>query len=67
MNRGRLVARSLNLDLRQALNSPGELRVERFGSTYGMGDKVTQIENDYDKGGLQRRPRRRSEHRGEGQ
>jgi hypothetical protein len=23
--------------------------VERFGSTYGIGDKVMQIENDYDK------------------
>ena len=27
----------------------GRLRVERFGSTYGIGDKVMQIENDYDK------------------
>jgi exodeoxyribonuclease V alpha subunit len=33
----------------QALNPPGELRVERFGSTYGIGDKVMQVENDYDK------------------
>jgi exodeoxyribonuclease V alpha subunit len=49
MNRGGLGARSLNIDLQQALNPPGELRVERFGSTYGIGDKVMQIENDYDK------------------
>jgi exodeoxyribonuclease V alpha subunit len=49
MNRGGLGARSLNLDLQQALNPAGELRVERFGSTYGIGDKVMQIENDYDK------------------
>jgi exodeoxyribonuclease V alpha subunit len=35
--------------LQQALNPPGELRVERFGSTYGVGDKVMQVENDYDK------------------
>jgi exodeoxyribonuclease V alpha subunit len=49
MNRGGLGARSLNLDLQQALNPPGELRVERFGSTYGVGDKVMQVENDYDK------------------
>jgi len=34
MNRGGLGARSLNLDLQQALNPPGELRVERFRSTY---------------------------------
>jgi exodeoxyribonuclease V alpha subunit len=49
MNRGGLGARSLNIDLQQALNPPGELRVDRFGSTYGIGDKVMQVENDYDK------------------
>jgi exodeoxyribonuclease V alpha subunit len=49
MNRGGLGARSLNIDLQQALNPPGELRVERFGSTYGIGDKVMQVENEYDK------------------
>jgi exodeoxyribonuclease V alpha subunit len=49
MNRGGLGARSLNIDLRQALNSPGEVRVERFGPAYGMGDKVMQVEDDYDK------------------
>ena len=27
----------------------GRARVERFGSTYGIGDKVMQVENDYDK------------------
>jgi exodeoxyribonuclease V alpha subunit len=41
--------RSLNLDVQQALNPPAELRVERFGSTFCVGDKVMQIENDYDK------------------
>jgi exodeoxyribonuclease V alpha subunit len=49
MNRGGLGARSLNIDLQQALNPPGELRVERFGSTYGIGDKVMQVENDYNR------------------
>jgi exodeoxyribonuclease V alpha subunit len=49
MNRGGLGARSLNIDLQKALNGAGELRVERFGSTYGIGDKVMQIENDYEK------------------
>ena len=49
MNRGGLGARSLNIELQQALNPPGELRVERYGSTYGIGDKVMQVENDYDK------------------
>ncbi|HRW61134.1 MAG TPA: AAA family ATPase, partial [Defluviicoccus sp.] len=49
MNRGGLGARSLNIDLQKALNPPGELRVERFGSTFALGDKVMQAENDYDK------------------
>jgi exodeoxyribonuclease V alpha subunit len=49
MNRGGLGARSLNIDLQKALNPPGEIRVERFGSTYSVGDKVMQVENDYDK------------------
>ena len=49
MNRGGVGARSLNIELQRVLNPPGEIRVERFGSTYGPGDKVMQIENDYDK------------------
>ncbi|TVR96502.1 MAG: ATP-dependent RecD-like DNA helicase [Rhodospirillales bacterium] len=49
MNRGGLGARSLNVELQQALNPPGELRVQRFGTTFGVGDKVMQVENDYDK------------------
>jgi len=49
MNRGGLGARSLNIELQAALNSPGEIRVERFGWTFCPGDKVMQVENDYDK------------------
>ncbi len=49
MNRGACGARALNSELQAVLNPPGELRVERFGSTYGIGDKVMQIENDYQK------------------
>src|SRR5271166_4548141 len=49
MNRGALGARSLNIALQQALNPPGEARVERFGWTFGPGDKVMQIANDYDR------------------
>jgi exodeoxyribonuclease V alpha subunit len=49
MNRGGLGARSLNINLQKALNSAGELRVERFGSTYSIGDKVMQVENDYER------------------
>jgi len=49
MNRGGLGARSLNVELQQALNPPGEVKVERFGWTYCPGDKVMQIANDYDR------------------
>ena len=42
-------ARSLNIELQAALNPAGERKVERFGSTFAPGDKVMQIENDYDK------------------
>ncbi len=49
MNRGALGARTLNAVLQAALNPPGEHRVERFGSTFGPGDKVMQVTNDYDR------------------
>ena len=49
MNRGELGARSLNLALQQLLNPSREPRVERFGWVFSIGDKVMQIENDYDK------------------
>ena len=49
MNRGGLGARSLNIELQKALNPPGEVRVERFGWTFCPGDKVMQVENDYDR------------------
>src|SRR5438046_7516290 len=50
MNRGCVGARSLNIDLQAALNPAGDRKVERFGWTFAPGDKVMQIENDYDKG-----------------
>ena len=49
MNRGGLGARSLNIELQKALNPPGEARIERFGWTFCPGDKVMQVENDYDR------------------
>ena len=49
MNRGGLGARSLNIELQQALNPPGEVRVERFGWTFGPGDKVMQVVNDHER------------------
>jgi exodeoxyribonuclease V alpha subunit len=49
MNRGGAGARSLNIELQAALNPTGDRKVERFGWTFAPGDKVMQIENDYDK------------------
>ena len=49
MNRGGVGARSLNLELQKALNPNREPKVEKFGTTFAIGDKVMQIENDYDK------------------
>jgi exodeoxyribonuclease V alpha subunit len=41
--------RSLNIELQKALNPAGVRKVERFGWTFAPGDKVMQVENDYDK------------------
>jgi exodeoxyribonuclease V alpha subunit len=49
MNRGGVGARSLNVELQAALNPSGDIKVERFGWIFAPGDKVMQIENDYDK------------------
>ena len=49
MNRGGVGARSLNIELQATLNPSGEDKVERFGWTFKPGDKVMQIENNYDK------------------
>jgi exodeoxyribonuclease V alpha subunit len=46
MSRGGLGARSLNIELQNALNPLGEVRIERFGWTLCPGDKVMQVEND---------------------
>ncbi len=50
MNRGRLGARTLNLDLQAALNGDeSKPAIARFGWSYRIGDKVMQTANDYDK------------------
>ena len=49
MNCGGLRARSLNVELQNALNPLGEIRIERFEWTFCPGDKVMQVENDHDK------------------
>ena len=49
MQRGALGARALNLDLQKALNPDPPARIEKFGTTFAAGDKVMQIENDYER------------------
>ena len=51
MHRGPLGARNLNVELQHALNpaSRAEGTLQRFETTYAIGDKVMQIENDYEK------------------
>jgi exodeoxyribonuclease V alpha subunit len=51
MNRGSLGVRELNLALQNALNpaQPDQAAVERFGWQFRVGDKVMQVENNYDK------------------
>jgi exodeoxyribonuclease V alpha subunit len=49
MNRGGLGARALNADLQRLLNPRDTPALERFGTRFTAGDKVMQIENDYDR------------------
>ncbi len=51
MNRGAAGARALSAALQAALNParPDSPEVQRFGATFRPGDKVMQVENDYDK------------------
>jgi exodeoxyribonuclease V alpha subunit len=49
INRGGIGARSLNIELQAVLNPAAENKVQRFGWTFAPGDKVMQIENEYEK------------------
>lgn len=49
MNRGSIGARAMNSELQKALNPVPSVKVERFGWTFCLGDKVMQIVNNYDK------------------
>lgn len=51
MQKGDIGARSLNATLQAALNppGPGKAQVEHWGWTYRTGDRVMQMENNYDK------------------
>ena len=49
MNRGGLGVKSLNLELQKLLNPNPIASITKFGSTFGVGDKVVQTINNYDK------------------
>ena len=49
MNRGITGARGINQALQAALNPPGEHSIDKFGTRYSSGDKVMQIQNNYDR------------------
>ena len=48
-NIGGIGAKSLNIELQKALNPAGSEKVEKFGVTFACGDKVMQVQNNYDK------------------
>ena len=48
-NIGGIGARSLNIELQKVLNPSAGEKVERFGITFATGDKVMQVQNNYDK------------------
>jgi exodeoxyribonuclease V alpha subunit len=49
MNRGNLGTLALNTELQNALNPHVEPRIQRYGITLAVGDKVIQTVNNYDK------------------
>jgi exodeoxyribonuclease V alpha subunit len=49
MQKGVVGARNLNVELQKALNANPIAKIERFGYSFGVGDKVMVTENDYEK------------------
>ena len=49
MSRGIIGTRNVNIELQKALNPPTDQSIQRFGWHYSVGDKVMQIQNNYDK------------------
>jgi exodeoxyribonuclease V alpha subunit len=49
MGRGIFGTKNLNVELQKVLNPPTDQSISRFGWSYSVGDKVMQIENNYDK------------------
>lgn len=48
-NVGGIGAKQLNIELQKVLNPNAQEKIERFGITFATGDKVMQIQNNYDK------------------
>ncbi|MBP2656314.1 MAG: recombinase RecD [Firmicutes bacterium] len=49
VNVGGMGAKMLNIELQKVLNPDAVERVERFGVTFAVGDKIMQVQNNYDK------------------
>ena len=49
MQQGGSGAQSFNMELQKVLNPPNDNSVEKYGWRFSVGDKVMQIENNYDK------------------
>lgn len=49
MTRGILGTKNLNIELQKAINPPSKNSLLKYGSSYSVGDKVIQIENNYEK------------------
>lgn len=49
MQRGPLGTRNLNVELQKVLNPDMQDKVERFGFTFAVGDRIMQTENDYER------------------
>jgi exodeoxyribonuclease V alpha subunit len=49
MSRGIIGTRNVNIELQKALNPPTDQSIQRFGWHYSVGDKIMQIQNNYDK------------------
>jgi exodeoxyribonuclease V alpha subunit len=49
MARGMVGARTLNMELQKALNPPNDQSLQKFGWSFSVGDKVMQVQNNYQK------------------
>ncbi len=49
MHKSQVGVKALNTYLQELLNPPGKAQIERYNQIYRLGDKVMQLENDYDR------------------